>query len=275
MKKITLSSFALVTVLAIGAVTPVAVFAEDGKNDPEAAKSLGSTGTVEVQQGETGGGKPTDPEDPNVELPEEPEDVNTNPNTGPISIEKTTNLNFGLVKTSANVVKQFASPVVYDLPVKDKPGETVKANRGHFVQWADVRAGGVYGYTVTAELAQPFTGKDVENVLKSAQINFSNGLMNTQADNDNTHPTTPGGAFTIAEGAGAGKNAVTVVTADKAKKEGKGRYTMSFGKSNVDPEKDTTGKSVQLEIPAKTASSMAIDTYTAKITWKIVVAPEG
>ncbi|MFD2387970.1 hypothetical protein [Enterococcus rivorum] len=49
---------------------------------------------------------------------------------------------------------------------------------------------------------------------------------------------------------------------------------MSFGKSNADLAKDTTDKSIKLTIPAVTASNMAVDTYTAKVTWKIVAAPE-
>lgn len=274
MKKNKILSIAIIVGLTIVAITPATAFAE---NDPIKAKELDSKGNVTVEQGLTGEGKPTDPENPNVVLPEDPnKDVNTNPNKGAIAIEKTTNLNFGTVKTSANKVVQFASPVVYKVPVNpEKPEEGTKdVNRGHFVQWADIRAGGVYGYTVTAELAQQFTGTgENPTKLNSAQINFSNGEIRTQTDNDNTKPAVYQTGFSLTEGTGIGKNAVTVVTADKMNKEGKGRYTMAFGKSDVDSEKDTTGKSVQLEIPAKTASNMAVDTYTAIITWKIIAAP--
>lgn len=274
MKKTTFASWALLAALTVGTAMPAVSFAAE--NDPELAKQLDSTGTVEVTEGQSGDKTPLDPEDPSTEVPKDPEVVDNNPNTGAMSIEKTTSLNFGKIATSANKVVQYAVPVIFDIPVipGELDGETKKENRGNFVQWTDVRAGANYGYTITAELSSQFTGKGGTK-LTAAQINYSNGEVRTTKDNQTPQPDKINTAFSLMESeeGKAGENAVTVVTADKTKQQGKGRFIMAFGKSDADADKDTTGKSVQLEIPSKTASSMAADTYTAKVTWKIVAAP--
>ncbi|MBP2099968.1 WxL domain-containing protein [Enterococcus rivorum] len=276
MKKTTFASWALLAALTVGTAMPAVSFAEEAaENNPELAKQLNSTGTVEVTEGQSGDKTPLDPEDPSTEVPKDPEVVDNNPNTGAMSIEKTTSLNFGKIATSANKVVQYAVPVIFDIPVipGELDGETKKENRGNFVQWTDVRAGANYGYTITAELSSQFTGKGGTK-LNAAQINYSNGEVRT-TDADQPQLDQMNTAFSLmeAEEGKAGENAVTVVTADKTKQQGKGRFIMAFGKSDADKDKDTTGKSVQLEIPSKTASSMAADTYTAKVTWKIVAAP--
>ncbi|WP_271496239.1 WxL domain-containing protein, partial [Enterococcus sp. 5H] len=129
-------------------------------------------------------------------------------------------------------------------------------------QWRDIRAGGTFGYTVTAEMTQQFTGAS-SNTLSGSTIDFSNGFISPQGDNTNTVPTDPG-AFQLTEGGGA----TTVVTANQAAQEGKGRYIMAFGNST----ESTEANSVKLTVPAATASNMAVDTYTAKVTWKVVAA---
>ncbi|MGL4390895.1 MAG: WxL domain-containing protein, partial [Carnobacterium maltaromaticum] len=64
-----------------------------------------------------------------------------------------------------------------------------------------------------------------------------------------------------------------VATAGNTDRDGKGMWTVEYGSStNVSPE-DTTGKSVQLLIPASTASSMAGGDYQADIEWSITAAP--
>ncbi|MBP2099891.1 WxL domain-containing protein [Enterococcus rivorum] len=261
MKNTTLSSLALAAFLALGA--PATVLA--------APTALDSTGTVKVEEGVAGGGDtPTvDPENPEKPLPDpDPESPGENENTdkGSLIVEKTTNLEFGTVKTSADAVTAFAKPLVFT----DPDNAETKIRRGNYVQWADVRAGGKYGYTITAQLTQQFTGTG-NNKLTASTIDFSNGSIVSQGDNKNVIPSNIATGFQLTE---AENDAKTVVTADKVKKEGKGRYIMSFGKSNADLAKDTTDKSIKLTIPAVTASNMAVDTYTAKVTWKIVAAPE-
>ncbi|MDA9470674.1 WxL domain-containing protein [Enterococcus sp. 5H] len=258
MKLTTLSSAAIVAALAIGALAPTAAFAD--------ATSLNSTGTVTVEEGGTdpdeedsgtidpepdGDGDGTLPE-PNPDGPgEEP-----NPDRGPLMIEKVTNLEFGTIKTSANEVTAFAAPMLF--------GEGDDAmTRGAYVQWRDIRAGGTFGYTVTAEMSQQFTGKDT-NKLAGATIDFSNGFMTAQIDNTNKAPSLTAPAFQLTEDGAA----TTVVTANAAAEEGKGRYIMAFG----DSREETDANSVKLTVPASTASNMAVDEYVAKVTWKVVAA---
>lgn len=264
MKKVTtLSSLALVAFLALGASTPTVL---------AAPTALESNGTVIVEEGEAGGGDtPTiDPENPEKPLPDpDPESPGENENTdkGSLIVEKTTNLDFGTVKTSADAVTAFAKALTFT----DPDNTSTKFKRGNYIQWADVRAGGKYGYTITAQLTQQFTGNKASNKLTASTIDYSNGMIVSQGDNKNLIPSNIATGFQLTE---AENDAKIVVTADQVKKEGKGRYIMSFGKSNAEEANDTTDKSVKLTIPAVTASNMAVDTYTAKVTWKIVAAPD-
>ncbi|MDA9470507.1 WxL domain-containing protein [Enterococcus sp. 5H] len=254
MKFTTLSSAAIVAALTIGALAPTVALAD--------ATELDSTGTVTVEEGGTDPDEEidtVDPEEPGETLPEpnpEGPDEITNPDRGPLMIEKVTNLEFGTIKTSANEVTAFASPMMF--------GEGDNATtRGAYVQWRDVRAGGTFGYTVTAQMTQQFTGKDT-NKLTGSTINFSNGFIAAQGDNTNVIPSSTG-AFQLTES----NDAVAVVTADQDKEEGKGRYIMAFG----DSRNETDANSVKLTVPAATASNMAEDDYVAKVTWKVVAAP--
>ncbi|MCI0129704.1 WxL domain-containing protein [Vagococcus sp. CY53-2] len=236
------------------------------------ATSLTSKGSVKVEEGTAGGEdtKTVDPENPGENLPDPDPDSpkeNKNPDTGTLVIERTTDLNFGTIKTSANDVEAFAEPVTFNDKAK---------TRGAYVQWADVRAGGTYGYTVTAELTKQFTSG--ENVLKGSLIDFSNGLIASQTqDNDATAaskvvPSNVQTSFTLSESSGA----QTVVTAAKEEKEGKGRLTMEFGQSKdyktQGEEAATDDKSVKLTVPAATATDMVKGDYEAEVTWKIVAA---
>ncbi|MGX7201903.1 WxL domain-containing protein [Enterococcus plantarum] len=233
-----------------------------------APTELSSTGNVTVEEGTAGGGDQgtVDPENPDQTLPTPDPDSpgeNTNPDTGSLVIEKTTNLDFGTIKTSANTVTSFAKPMSFESGAK---------KRGAYVQWADVRAGGTYGYTVTAQLSSQFKDSTGTNVLTGSTIDFSNGLLAAQGDNTNTVPSSAQTAFQLTETA---NDAKTIVTASKDKKEGKGRYAMEFGQS----ENSTVGvagtdaNSVKLTVPAATASNMAATNYTATVTWKITAAP--
>lgn len=256
MKLRTLSSAALIAALTIGALSPMAAFA--------APEELDSTGTVTVEEGgdeEIPG--TVDPENPDEILPEVDPDgpgETINPDLGALMIEKTTDLEFGTIKTSASEVTAFAAPVSFN------EGATT---RGAYVQWRDIRAGGTFGYTVTAELTQQFTGTS-SNALNGSTIDFSNGLIAAQGDNTNTIPSNVATGFQLTEGSGA----KTVVTASQTAEEGKGRYVMEFGQSatSTSGTPGTDADSVKLTVPAATASNMAVDTYTAKVTWKVVAA---
>lgn len=249
MKFTKLSSAAIVAALALGVLAPTAALA--------APTEVASDGTVIVTEGgdEESPGV-VDPENPDVDLPptdKEPGEV-VNPDLGALMIERTSNLDFGTIKTSASDVTAYALATSFG-------GGTAK--RGAYVQWRDIRAGGTYGYTVTAEMTQQFTGA-TSNKLNASTIDFSNGFAVADGDNTNTVPSNVKTAFQLTEDGGA----QTIVTADKAAGEGKGLYIMAFG----DSRDSTEANSVKLTVPAATASNMAVDTYTAKVTWKIVAA---
>lgn len=226
-----------------------------------APSELTSKGTVKVEEGTAGGtdSPGVDPEDPTKPLPEpDPKPGGTtNPDTGSLMIEKNSNLDFGTIKTSANEVISYAKPVSYN------NGSTT---RGNYVQWADVRSGGTYGYTVTAQLSSQFKDSKGANVLKGSTINFTNGIISAQGDNSNTIPSNVKTSFELTEQT---NDAKTIVEASNKNKEGKGRYIMAFGKSTD----STDSNSVKLSVPASTASNMAATDYTAIVTWKITAAP--
>lgn len=221
---------------------------------------LTSKGSVEVKEGQAGGDSQgtIDPENPANKLPEPDEGSpaeNTNPDTGSLVIEKTTDLSFGQIATTAGTVNKYAAPMSF--------GETGK--RGAYVQWADIRSGGTYGYTITAELTKQFTSGT--NVLTGSTITFTNPLQEAEGGNENIAPSTVNGNVVLSKESGA----VTVINANKTNKEGKGRYIVEFGQSNVSP--STVDKSVQLTVPATTASNMATGSYEATVTWKIAAVP--
>lgn len=257
MKLSKLSTGALLAALTVGGLFPAAAQA--------APTQLDSTGSVTVVEG---GDEEiphvVDPEKPGQALPEvDPSSpqVPENPDLGALMIEAVTNLDFGTIKTSANTVQANAKPITL----------TDKTTRGPLVQWRDIRAGGTYGYSITAQLTQQFTSGT--NKLTASTIDFSNGMMAAEANNTNLKPGTFAGTFQLTEVA---NDAKTVVTASKTLQEGKGRYVMEFGQSpeytGTGGNKGTADKSVQLKVPANTASNMTIGAYTAKVTWKIVAA---
>ena len=267
MKTRKIYSTALLAILGVSTLgAPLLASAEAG--------ALTSKGSVKVEEGQAGGtDTPTvDPEDPTKPLPDPDPDSpgeNKNPDKGSLVLERTTDLNFGTIKTSANDVEAFAKPMTFESGAK---------TRGAYVQWADVRAGGTYGYTVTAQLTKQFTSG--ANVLKGSTLDFANGLVTAQKqDNDSTAadkalPSDSKTAFQLIDNDGGKGPAVTVVTADKGKKEGKGRLTMEFGQSATSKtgEQDTAKEGVKLTVPASTASDMSAGDYEAEVKWSIVAA---
>ena len=259
MKLRTLSAAALLATLALGTLVPTVASA--------APTELGSNGSVTVEEGTAGGGgtETTDPEEPDTKLPPTdpgtPEE-NTNQETGALVIEKTTDLEFGTIETAAaDISGKYAAPMSFE-------GGAEK--RGAYVQWADVRSGGRFGYTVNAQLTKQFTSGS--NVLGGSTISFANGLAVADGANTNLIPANVATGFTLSE---APTDKKTVVTASQAAEEGKGRFIMSFGQSTTSTigTPGTEDKSVELKIPAGTASNMAEGTYEAEITWTIEAAP--
>ncbi|WP_348922398.1 WxL domain-containing protein [Enterococcus rotai] len=237
-----------------------------------APTELDSTGTVIVEEGGTNGkGKTPDPEKPDEKLPDHPE-IPTNPDAGSLIIDQVSNLNFGKINTDTKEIKKTAAAI--DLSQATPAGV---GTRGAIVGWTDVRGGATTGYTITAELTQQFTGTGANaTTLENSTITYSNGMAVPDGANKNVVPSDVQTGFDLAFAGGA----KTVVTADKVKKEGKGTYVIEFGQSaDYKPgtgapagAPGTDASSVELTVPTTTASNMVLDTYTAKVTWKIVAA---
>ncbi len=252
-------TLALVAFLAASTVGGAVATAEGvTPEEMEKARITESDGRVTIEAAEdTGGDKVVDPEDKG-ETPKDDGEITNNPNKGPLKIEKVSRLNFGKIKPTGKEIKAFAAPVIFENV--DKKTESI---RGNFVQFADVRAD-KYGYTVQAKMNQQFTHNTrSEEVLKNTTINYSNANLKAEVGNDNIAPAIDLASFSL----GQDTEAQTILTADQAQKQGKGRYVLSFG------EDETKAKeSVELSIPKATASNMASGDYTAKITWTIVAA---
>lgn len=267
MKTRSLCTMTLVALLGASLVGGAQAFAA------ELPTELPSEGKVIVEEGgESGAGKTPDPENPTEKLPEIPGVIKPNPTGGSLMIDQVSNLNFGTIKTSSKEIKQYANPITL-------PGGA--GTRGAIVGWSDIR-GGVYGYTIKAELTQQFTAtKDSKLKLDNSTIEYSNSMAVADSQNTNTGPSVVTPTFKLTQSSGS----LPVVTADKTKKEGKGTFVVEFGQSekykpkegmpagNIgEDKKGTDSKSVELTVPAATASNMTLDTYTAVVTWKIEAA---
>lgn len=273
MKLTTKCATALVALMAVSTLGGGLASAAD------TATSFAGTGKVtvgEAEDTEDPDGKTVDPEEKDDKGTPDEIDVN-NKTKGPIKVEQVSQLNFGNIQGKAGAIQTFAQPVLF---TKDSEGKelTTPKKRGALVQFADVRSD-VYGYTLTAAMTQQFSNTDKSKQLGGASITYKSPMLKAGTGNENIAPEAISSTFTLAEDGAAS----TVLTADKTKQEGKGRYTLEFGQSS-DYNSQTPGagqngtagsldESVALNIPTNTASNMAKGNYDAKITWSVVVAP--
>lgn len=250
MKAKTLCAAVLSTLILGGTVASAA------PKDP-----MTTNGNVTVENGKVDPeGGITDPEKPDEKLPELPEIIvpNPNPDMGPLEISHAPALQFGTVKTSTKEVKAFAAAT------KFKNAADEEQSRGPILQFGDLRTD-ANGYTVHAKMTKQFT--QGTNELTGSTITFTNPWSNTAGGSTGTSP-----GFEAEVKLELNESAL-IATAQNVDKAGKGMWTVEYGSStNVNTE-DTTGKSVQLLIPAYTASSMAGGNYRADIEWSIVATP--
>lgn len=252
MKAKTLCAAVLSTLILGGTVASAAetnpmttqghVTVEDGKVDPE-------TGV-------------TDPEKPDQKLPELP-NVKPNPtdpeNMGPLEISHAPELQFGTVKTAAKEVSAFAAANKFTTA----DGEQ---SRGPILQFGDLRTD-ANGYTVHAKMTKQFTQTSGTGELTGSTITFTNPYFDTIKDSTGTEPVFETNVVLEFN------ESRLLATAKNADKVGKGMWTVEYGSSTNVKAEDTTEKSVQLLIPANTASSMAGGDYVADIEWSITAAP--
>ncbi|MBO0418776.1 WxL domain-containing protein [Vagococcus fluvialis] len=222
-----------------------------------------TNGNVNVENGKVDpDGGVTDPEKPDEKLPELPEIIvpNPNPDMGPLEISHAPALQFGTVKTSTKEVSAFAAAT------KFKNAADEEQSRGPLLQFGDLRTD-ANGYTVNAKMTKQFTQTAGTGELTGSTITFTNPYSATAAG---ATGTTPGFEATVEL---AFNESALVATAGNADKAGKGMWTVEYGSSTNVNATDTTANSVQLLIPANTASSMAGGDYVSDIEWSITAAP--
>jgi len=253
MKTSTLCATVLGTLILGGTVVSAA------PNDP-----MTTTGHVTVKEGKIDPDDGIiDPEKPDEKLPDIP-DVIPNPNkeTGPLEISHAPRLQFGEIKTATKAVTTFAAPNKFTTKVD---GKDVEQTRGPLIQFGDLRTD-TNGYTVQAKMTQQFTQD--KNELTGSTITFTNPYNATPKGSVGVAPK-----FEEKVELSYDKSAL-IATADKGTdKSGKGMWALEYGSSKNVKDEDTTGNSVQLLVPANTASSMAGGDYVANIEWSITKAP--
>ena len=254
MKRKILCSTLLATVAFSG--TAVSVGAASG--DP-----MKTNGKVEVTDGviDPGDGV-TDPEKPEDKLPNLPEiKPNPNPDMGPLEISHAPELDFGKVKTATKDVRAYAKANTFT----DSTG--AEQTRGPILQFGDLRTA-QDGYEVSAKMTKQFTQTTGTGELTGSTITLTNPYADTAANSTGTKPTFES-TVTLEY-----NQSVKLASADKTKaKEGKGMWAVEYGSSKNVATDDTTANSVELLIPANTASSMAGGNYLADIEWSIKAAP--
>ncbi|WP_265456012.1 WxL domain-containing protein [Enterococcus sp. HY326] len=291
MKVRTLSAAALLAVLGVATVAPVAADATAQTH------SLNNTGKIVIEAGELDPEtdpvidpeKPTesiDPKDPDLEKPGTP--------PGQIGMLLASPLDFGTLKVksttqTATAAAYMAGPLAADgsSVVTDWDSDADKVERGNIVTWGDMR-GTDAGYTITAQMTQQFTHiTDTSKALTGSTLTYNNALLATRPDEttgDTTGGLIPANNFTLGiDGAAAatattiGATAADTTIADSqlivnaAKDFGGGHFTLEFGQSagytGTAGTKDTAGKAITLTIPQATSQNMSTGTYEAVITW--------
>lgn len=254
MKKITLSSVAILSFLVLGSSSVLAA-------DPITARSSADLTLTADDEGEDGGVVVDPGGEGEVELPDPGEDGEggiVNPGQKiPLRISLLTAFNFGEIKMSGNTKEYFAE--LPQVTLKDK----TKVERPNFVQVTDNR-GTNAGWHLTAKIAEQFKNED--SVLTGSTITLDNGWATPQAAD-------------LIEFIPEVKKPV-VLTEDDSQliasapvDKGMGTWNVLYGTLN-EGEQATKGnarESVTLEIPGKVKKQAG--SYKAKVEWTLEDTP--
>ncbi|MGX7245678.1 WxL domain-containing protein [Enterococcus quebecensis] len=268
MKKRTLCSIALLTVLGASLVLPAAANAEGG----EARKQSGE-GSIDYVE-DSGKNTDKDPEDP--KKPVDPPYV-PNPDNGPLKIDGVSTMNFKQQKAVLTDETYFAEQV------KVTQADGSKENRGVYLQLTDKRIDERKKWVLRAKMTQQFKAAS-GNVLSNSTISFKNPIVETDTDasvSPHAVLSSTGSTFTLDES----QNIVDVLET-KAAKDGFGTYTVAFGNTKAyntatgkGTEEDSTGTpnatdankiengSVALFVPGKTVKTK--EAHVAKVLWEL------
>ncbi|WP_265459921.1 WxL domain-containing protein [Enterococcus sp. HY326] len=271
MKKRSLCATTLIAALGLSLVGATTAAASTGV----VGNSVVSSGSVEVTQGEAGGGGDTkDPENPTTPITPDPGEVTTPTETGTLIIQAVSNLYFDGITTGTDAVTTYA-----------RANTSTDANgpisRGAYVQWTDIR-NDQRGYTLTAALTTQFTKVGGTETLQGATISYNNGIMNSSYDVGIWPEAGMLSSFTLDE---SGDSATVVDTGTVAADAltGKGEYFVEYGQSadwvaddHLGANKgvtDSADTSVSLFVPRNTVGLMTTGDYAAEVTWTIAVQP--
>lgn len=259
MKFIRLATIAALstTILAGGATS---VFADEARN-------VTTDGHIQF--------RPADDEDGELEVipPETDPDVEIDPEvpgtTGPLSIVKAATMNFGtqVISNQDETYNMVAEMARLANPDEDGPTHVPYVS---FAQVQDLR-GTNAGWNLQVSLSN-FTSNSQNNILTGAEVEFVNGRVRYEGNNQGNTPVghapgltlLPNGAarsvMTAEQGRGAG--ASSVVWGDQA------ALTAQFEDEDVEV---VENDAIRLSVPGSTAKDAA--TYRSTLTWELTSTP--
>ncbi|MGO2265267.1 MAG: WxL domain-containing protein [Vagococcus salmoninarum] len=259
---------AVLSALVLGAVGPTAFAVEE-------ARSIDGKGTIQYIENDDSsneGKEVVDPENPDEKLDiDKEEGENNNDKKGTLRVDFVSHLDFGAEnKISTGAGEFFATPTKGLNKAKEE------VSRGNFIQVTDQRGDGIKGWTLSAEVTKPFTNT-AGDVLNGAQITYSNPFVNSDQE-DKTNLPTPT-SVVVLDTTGDTVSSKVMLSADAAKKQGWGAYTIEYGRPSLDDQQvvvedgtgvvpATMGESVKLDVPANTPLNIAT-AYEATIVWTI------
>lgn len=270
-----LTSAALVTAVAFGALAPQAVKADGnsltGKGKIEFTSTTNSTTTTATNPtggsngGSNGSGALTDSSAGNTTA------------VGAFGVNYVTNLDFdkhSIVASATNAETYWANTWVANA------GTTSEIKNSNFIKFKDTRAALDHTYEVAAKITKPFTAtvgtSNTAVTLNGATITYTNPKLAADTGTEASLAPT------------AGLNANAVVTADvstpivsninsaKAPQytTGYGEWSLLWGEYNAVTAQDTSAKSIQLTIPRGSENAVIQEgAYTAEITWTMSDTP--
>lgn len=227
------------------------------------ATTYNGEGKITYKEGDGG----TVPIDPEIVDPIEPP-VKPNPENGPLRVEFATTLDFGEQDITANKGEYFAKEV----EVTDAEDATKKANRGNFIQIADLRSlddnGKTKGWNLTAELTEQFASAK-NSTLNGAYLSYSNPFVNAVKPNENFNPSDE--VQTVSNVDLKLNETKSMARAEVGR--GFGVYTIEYGRpaatdnnqNGFTNDTKTSHKSVKLTVPANTP--LQKEEYKSTITW--------
>ncbi|WP_439443132.1 WxL domain-containing protein [Listeria aquatica] len=240
---------------AVGVLSAAALFSFVGTANaagtPQTAATYSSKGDVSFTL-DNSSVPPLDPTNPDKDKPiqDNPKDPVDPGTTGPLTIDRVSNIHFGEQKVSSKDETYWAKPTEIIL------NDGTSTSAPNYVQLTDKRGTNV-GWKLQVTQEDQFKTQD-QKALEGAQVTFANGLTKKEATNQASAPTTQ--TPVVFDKFGQAK---TIMTATKG--SGMGTWFENFGdSSNMD-------KSISLFVPGVSAKDQT--GYSATFTWTLLDSP--